>query len=74
MWRTKPLLNEIIEILRQRKETPIKDEDLFDEIKKENPDISYGQFLKALLSLEVRGMISVSLVKENMRVIVLMEE
>lgn len=68
MWRSIPLYNIVLEKIR--KYNNIRDDDLFKEVKNsENYDISYNDFLKALMALEIRGYISVSLIKENIRMI-----
>lgn len=68
MWRSIPLYNIVLEKIR--KYSNIRDDDLFKEVKNSvNYDISYNDFLKALMALEIRGYISVSLIKENIRMI-----
>lgn len=68
MWRSIPLYNIVLEKIR--KYNNIRDDDLFKEVKNSvNYDISYNDFLKALMALEIRGYISVSLIKENIRMI-----
>ncbi len=37
------------------------------------PDLSYHDFLKALLTLEVRGLVAVSLIREGVRVVRLID-
>lgn len=70
MWREIPLVYVILETIKKVNK-PIKDEDLFEEVKREvNYDISFNEFLRALMELEMRGYISVSLIKENVRMIV----
>ncbi|AWS00584.1 hypothetical protein [Metallosphaera hakonensis] len=74
MWRDTPLIYVIIEKLRKINGT-IKDEDLFKEVKKDiSYEISFGDFLKALMSLEIRGIISVSLIRENTRMVTYLGE
>ncbi len=69
MWRQLPLSYIVLEHVRKL-EGPIKDEDLFSEIKREvNYDFSFSDFLKALMALEIRGYISVSLIRESARMI-----
>ncbi|QKQ99966.1 hypothetical protein GWK48_05860 [Metallosphaera tengchongensis] len=69
MWRDTPLIYVVLEKLRKTNGT-IKDEDLYKEVKKSvNYEVSYSDFLKALMSLEIRGIISVSLIRENTRMI-----
>ncbi len=68
MWRSIPLNHVVLEKLR--KHNTIKDEDLYKEVKNSiNYDISFDEFLKVLMSLEMKGYITVSLIKENTRMI-----
>ncbi|MBP1357990.1 MAG: hypothetical protein JZD40_05845 [Sulfolobus sp.] len=70
MWRELPLTYVILETLKKINK-PIKDDDLFKEVKRQvNYEISINDFLKALMILEMRGYISVSLIKENVRMVV----
>jgi len=71
-WRTIPLPVLLVELIRLRSGT-IRDRELY-EMVKQIQDISYHEFLKALLILEVRGIISVSLQKENVRIITLLKK
>ena len=71
-WRTIPLPVLLIELIRLRSGT-IRDRELY-EMVKQIQDISYHEFLKALLVLEIRGIISVSLQKENVRIITLLKK
>ena len=69
MWREVPLYYVILEILKKRN-APITDEDLYNEVKKSvNYEISFSDFLKALMKLEIRGFITVTLIRENVRMI-----
>ena len=67
IWKGSPLYNRIIEILEERGGI-IKDKELF-ELLKEETDISFADFLKALLDLEVRGLIRVQLASEDLRIV-----
>ncbi|WP_338604750.1 hypothetical protein V6M85_10640 [Sulfolobus tengchongensis] len=73
MWRSVPLYNIVLEKILdkvRKNNNNIRDDDLFKEIKDSvNYEISYNDFLKALMALEIRGYISVSLIKENLRMI-----
>jgi len=71
-WRTIPLPVLLVELIRLKSGT-IRDRELY-EMVKQIQDISYHEFLKALLVLEVRGIISVSLQKENVRIITLLKK
>ena len=71
-WRTIPLPVLLVELIRLRSGT-IRDRELY-EMVKQIQDISYHEFLKALLVLEIRGIISVSLQKENVRIITLLRK
>jgi len=69
MWREVPLYYVILEILKKRN-APITDEDLYSEVKKSvDYEIAYSDFLKALMKLEIRGLITVTLIRENVRMI-----
>ncbi|AEB95964.1 MAG: hypothetical protein QXR57_00430 [Metallosphaera sp.] len=74
MWRDTPLIYIITETLRKMNGS-VKDEDLFKEVKKNaNYEVSFSDFLRALMSLEIRGVISVSLIRENSRMITYLGE
>ncbi len=69
MWRELPLHYIILERLRKRN-APITDQDLYNEVKKVvDYEIPFSDFLKALMKLEMRGYITVTLIKENVRMI-----
>jgi hypothetical protein len=69
MWREVPIAYVIMEKVR-RLNAPIVEDDLYKEVKKSvKYEVPYKDFLKALMSLEIRGMISVSLIKEDTRMI-----
>ncbi|MEM3515113.1 MAG: hypothetical protein QW281_00360 [Saccharolobus sp.] len=68
MWRSIPIHSIILE--KVRKYNNIRDDELFKEVKNSvNYEISYNDFLKALMALEIRGYISVSTIKENVKMI-----
>ncbi|QGA55018.1 hypothetical protein GFS03_10735 [Sulfolobus sp. E5-1-F] len=73
MWRNVPLYNIVLEKILdkiRKNNNNIRDDDLFKEVKNStNYEVSYNDFLKALMALEIRGYISVSLIKENVRMI-----
>ena len=66
-WRCRPLRLEILRALNE-KGGFARDIDLYDVIKREY-DVSFSQFLKELLSLELRGLIHVRYQKENVRLV-----
>ena len=69
MWRELPLHYIILERLRKRN-APITDQDLYNEVKKVvDYEVPFSDFLKALMKLEMRGYITVTLIKENVRMI-----
>ncbi|MCY0849286.1 hypothetical protein [Sulfuracidifex metallicus] len=69
MWREVPIAYVIMEKVR-RLNAPIVEDDLYKEVKNSvKYEVPYKDFLKALMSLEIRGMISVSLIKEDTRMI-----
>ncbi len=71
-WRSRPLHALIIEALKRRGGTA-KDIDLFEAIRSEH-DVSYSEFLKALMTLEMRGIISVSTMREDLRKVSLLRD
>ncbi|MEM1626164.1 MAG: hypothetical protein QXV69_02610 [Sulfolobaceae archaeon] len=74
MWREVPLKYVILERIRKLGK-PIKDTDLYQEIKESvRYEFSYGEFLKAIMSLEMSGFISVTLIKEGQRMITYLGE
>jgi len=74
MWREVPLKYVILEKLRKLGK-PIKDVDLYNEIKNSvRYEFSYSEFLKALMSLEISGFITVTLIKEGQRMITYLGE
>ncbi|BCU70479.1 hypothetical protein [Stygiolobus caldivivus] len=69
MWREIPLHYVILERLKKRT-GPVTDEDLYEEVRKSTDyEVPYSDFLKALMKLEMRGYITVTLIKENVRMI-----
>lgn len=74
MWRDVPLSFLILEKLRKVNGS-IRDEDLYKEIEKNSKyEVPYGDFLRALMSLEIRGYISVSLIREDTRMVTYLGE
>ncbi|AKA73503.1 hypothetical protein SULI_05895 [Saccharolobus solfataricus] len=73
MWRSVPLYNIVLEKILdkiKKNNNNIRDDDLFKEVRNStNYEVSYDDFLRALMALEIRGYISVSLIKENVRMI-----
>jgi len=61
------IASEILNLLSVNGDT-MKDKDLFEVLKKKY-DITYSEFLRYLMVLEVRGFITVSMPKEDVRVI-----
>jgi len=69
MWREIPLHYVVLERLRKHN-GPVTDEDLYEEVKAAtNYEVPFSDFLKALMKLEMRGYITVTLIKENVRMI-----
>ncbi len=66
-WYYKPIHIEILRIL-VLKGGIAKDKDIY-EILRKYYDISYTSFLKRLLALELRGLITVRQQKENVRIV-----
>lgn len=67
IWYGTPIYNRILELLEERG-TIIKDRELYEALREE-ADISYADFLKALLDLEIRGLIRVQQVSEGLRIV-----
>ncbi len=65
-WRKTPLYYAIIEEL-ERRGGSAKDIDLFKALRERYKDLSYSDFLKELMKLEIQGLIYVSTLKENLR-------
>jgi len=61
------IASEILNLLSINGDT-MKDKDLFEVLRKKY-DITYSEFLRYLMILEVRGFITVSMPKEDVRVI-----
>ncbi|MCD6509700.1 MAG: hypothetical protein J7L11_04835 [Thermoprotei archaeon] len=66
------LMYTILEIL-ERKNSLVKEQELFNSIKSIMSDISPSEFNKALMNLEIRGLIEVDLMKRGTRVIRLIQ-
>ncbi len=62
------LMYAVVELL-ERKANIVKDQDLFNAIKTVIPDVSFSEFNKALMNLEMDGIIEVDTMKRNTRVI-----
>ena len=64
-WRNLPLYYLIVEEL-ERRGGSARDDELYKAIK-EKMDVSFSEFLKALMVLEMQGIIYVSVIKEDLR-------
>lgn len=73
-WRREPLDSTILALLKASREKMLREEDLMKMLEYMYSKISYGDVLKSLLRLEVRGLIEVSLQKEGSRIIKLASE
>lgn len=67
-----PLKNLIYEKLKQQKNTT--DIDLLNELKKEDPNITMKDMNKALLGLEIMGLVSVRWIRKDARRIEVIEK
>ena len=67
VWRFRPLHLEILRILESRGGL-VKDKELYDALRR-TYDLSFSQFLKTLLTLEIQGLVLVRQLKENVRII-----
>ncbi len=65
MWRTSNIKDVIIELLRRKK--TMKDSELLKAIKMMYEDVSSREINKALMSLELSGLIRVSRMKKTTR-------
>ncbi len=63
----------IVETLRRRG-SMVKEQELFNVLRSVRPDLSFSEFNKALMTLEVRGVIEVDTARRSTRVIRLVEE
>ena len=64
-WRSIPLYYVIVEEL-ERRGGSAKDIELYKAIR-DRIDVTYAEFLKALMKLEMQGIIYVNVLKENLR-------
>lgn len=58
----------ITEILR-RKGSVVREQELYNALRSVRPSTSFSEFNKALMTLEVRGVIEVDIAKRNTRII-----
>lgn len=69
MWRETPLQNVVLDRIKKIG-TSVTDQDLYKEIQKSvDYPISFADFLKTLMTLEIRGYISVSTIREDLRMV-----
>ncbi len=66
-WYSVPLYNLILEILAS-KGGIVKDREIYEAVREKIP-VSYTDFLKALMDLEIRGLIRVQLLTEDLRTV-----
>ena len=71
IWRTEPIDALILEILSSKGGT-LTDKSLYDALRTLRQDLSINEFNKALMRFEIRGFISVSIVKKNLRNVILL--
>lgn len=71
-WREVPLYYAIIEEL-ERKGGNAKDVELYRALRERYEDLSYTDFLKALMVLEMQGLIYVATAKEDLRIVKLLK-
>ncbi|MCS7120059.1 MAG: hypothetical protein RMJ07_02940 [Nitrososphaerota archaeon] len=70
-WNMQPLYSAILNILKQK--GSLTDEELFDMLKDSCENIGFGEFNKALMRLEVTGLVSVSSLAKDRRIIQLLK-
>lgn len=73
IWRPEPLELIIMDVLKRRAGT-IKDKELYEAVKKVVKDLSYKDFNKTLMRLELNGIISTSTIKKTIKNVVLLEK
>ncbi|RLE52017.1 MAG: hypothetical protein DRJ26_00845 [Candidatus Methanomethylicota archaeon] len=65
IWTSEPLETAIITILQRRK--AMRDDELFDALKQRFNGLSFREFNKALMKLEIWGVIMVTVTKKGLR-------
>ncbi len=66
LWYSQPLYAAIVELL-QKKQVSLIDTDLYEALKQDYEDLSFSIFNRALLKLEVQGLIHVYNLTKNKR-------
>lgn len=73
IWRPEPLELIIMDVLKRRAGT-IKDKELYEVVKKVVKDLSYKDFNRTLMKLELNGIVSTSTIKKTIKNVVLIEK
>ena len=73
IWRPEPVELIIVDTLR-RKAGSAKDRELFEAVKKVVKDLSYRDFNRALMRLELNGIVNISTIKKTIKNVVLIEK
>ncbi len=68
-WYSEPLYYVVYNIVSTSKTKMIKEEDLLNMVRYIFPEVSINDLIKALMILEIRGLIAVSQIKDKERVI-----
>ncbi len=71
LWPSEPLETTILSILRRRK--AMRDMELFENLRQQYENLSYKEFNKALMRLEIWGKILVTTTRRDFRNISLIE-
>ncbi|MCK5625335.1 hypothetical protein KAI11_00615 [Candidatus Bathyarchaeota archaeon] len=66
IWYTQPLHTTIVEFLQKKRGATI-DVELYNALKKKNKDLSFRQFNKTLMKLEIENIIHVASLTKNKR-------
>ncbi|RLE48476.1 MAG: hypothetical protein DRJ31_07185 [Candidatus Methanomethylicota archaeon] len=73
IWRPEPIELIIVDILR-RKAGSARDRELYEAVKKVVRDLSYRDFNRALMKLELNGIVNTSTIKKTIKNVVLVEK
>ena len=72
-WRKVPLYYAIIDIL-ERKGGNAKDIEIYRTLREEYYDVTYSEFLKALMILEMQDIVYVEMIREDLRTVKLLRK
>jgi len=72
-WEKTPLRNQILTVLSKRQGVILEDE-LFTILKKDYADLSYSSLNKALMELEIQGVLHISQITKSKRKVEIIKE